>query len=83
MNLKQFPIDQNNLAFHLGAVVPPSADETPFCSRSLANSKVFVAQSVHIKLASPQAARLSKFFIGKSEVVLHLHEVPELRIHYW
>ena len=41
----------------------------------------FFAQSMHIKLASPQAARLSIFFVGKS-VVLHLHEGPELRMHY-
>ena len=34
----------------------------------------------YIKLASPEAAWLS-IFIGKS-VVLHLHEGPELRMHY-
>ena len=40
----------------------------------------FYAQSVGIKLASPQAARLSMyiFLIGKS-VALHLHEGPDLR----
>ena len=38
-----------------------------------------VAQS--IRLASPQAAWLSIFFVGNS-VVLHLFEGPELRMHY-
>ena len=38
----------------------------------------FFAQSVRIKLASPQAAELLSihFFPGKS-VVLHLHEGPD------
>ena len=42
----------------------------------------FFAQSMHIKLALPQGAWLSVFFIGKSEV-LHLHQGPELRMYYW
>ena len=40
----------------------------------------FFSQSMRIKLALPQAAWLSIFFIGKS-VVLH-GEGPELRTHY-
>ena len=44
-------------------------------------SMYFYAQSLHIKLAWPQAAWLSIFFVGKS-VVLHLLEGPELRMLY-
>ena len=36
---------------------------------------------MHIMFASPQAACLRIFFVGKS-VVLHLFEGPELRTHY-
>ena len=43
----------------------------------------FFAESMAIiRLASPQAARLSIFFIIGKYVVLHLHEGPELRMHY-
>ena len=35
---------------------------------------LFCAQSVHIKLASPQAAQLSLFFIIGKSVVFHLLE---------
>ena len=46
----------------------------------LLHEKYFIAQSMHIEHASPQAARLS-IFIGKS-VALHLHEglLKEYRI---
>ena len=40
----------------------------------------FFAQSVHIKLALPQAALLSLFF--NRSVVLHLLKGPELSMHY-
>ena len=43
--------------------------------------RIFFAQSTPFKLALPQAAWLSIFFVGKS-VVLHLLEGPELRTHY-
>ena len=42
---------------------------------------LFFAQSVNIKLASPQATKLSLFFIEKY-LVLHLLEGPELRVHH-
>ena len=42
---------------------------------------VLFSQSKHIKLASPQAAWLSIFFVRKP-VMLHLFEGPELRTHY-
>ena len=43
-------------------------------------SEFFFTQSKHIKLALPQAAWLSLFFVGKSVVLLF--EGPELRTQY-
>ena len=42
-----------------------------------------VSQYMHVKLASPQAAQPRLFFFLGKSVVLHLHEGPELRMHFW
>ena len=61
---------------------PGSRVSSNLCHVSSYISPNFFAQSACIKIASPQAARIRIFFIGKP-VVWHLLEGSELRTHFW
>ena len=61
---------------------PGSRVSSNLCHVSSYISPDFFAQSTCIKIASPQAARIRIFFIGKP-VVWHLLEGSELRTHFW